>query len=419
VTETLVAAARRARQQAYARRWAVPAFLALVALLSGACSERLLTPVNCPELCPGGQIVVYDTTLTPIVGGDSSFSGYVSASTSTAFLVSNDLPAANARGFARFARRGDSVIVQDTLRSYTLDSVKVILTIQSRDSAQDGLALLLYKLPPTIDSSTTFAELAAALTPGALIDSVPVPDSLINGAVTALFADSTLARVALTPADSGVLRLGVALAAPAPTGVRIGTPRAGSGAPVFLSYVHADVPDTALQRQVITRTAVYTTYLTAVPFPLPTPPTLVVGGAPSSRALIRFALPAVLKDTAEIIRASLELVPVTPILGLANISSTLVAVGLLSDLGAKSPTTSDITASATFSIPTGNVLSIEVLRILKLWQGTNGRPSALFVALTPEGSSFSVPVFGSSSGDPAYQPRLRIEYVRPYGFTRP
>ena len=123
-----------------------------------ACSEKLLTPVNCPELCPGGQIVVYDTVLTPITGEDSTFTGYVAASQSTGFLVSNNLPAADARGFVRFLRRSDTVFVTDTARTYTIDSVTISLTIDSRDSLQDGIFLLLYKLPPTIDSAATFTR---------------------------------------------------------------------------------------------------------------------------------------------------------------------------------------------------------------------------------------------------------------------
>lgn len=400
------------------RRWAVPLWLAAVAVLSGACSERLLTPVNCPELCPGGQIIVFDTVLTPIVGSDSSFSGYVTASQATGFLVSNNLPAADARGFVQFIRRGDSVFVQDTLRSYTVDSARINLTVDSRDSLQPGVVLLLYKLPPTADSSSTFDDLTAAFRPESLLDSLAVPDTLLTGRVTALFSGEKLARIELTPADSGVLRMGVALTAPGVTGVRLLSVRAGTGAPSFQTYVRANVPDTALQRQTITRIPSYNSYVTAVPFPQPTPTTLLVGGAPSVRALIRFPWPLVLKDTAEIIRATLELVPVQPIEGLPNVNSTVVVQGILVDLGAKSPLIPQVQSANTFQVPRTAPLSFEVRPTVQLWQGNAGRPPALFVWLSPEASSFSVPVFGSTA-DPARQPRLRIEYVRPYQFVLP
>ena len=74
----------------------------LLAGLLGACSEKLITPGDCPALCPGGEIVVFDTLLTPIPDSDSSFTGYVTAATSDAMLVSNNAPAADARGYIRF-----------------------------------------------------------------------------------------------------------------------------------------------------------------------------------------------------------------------------------------------------------------------------------------------------------------------------
>lgn len=402
----------------FLRRWSSTALLAMVAVATAACSEKLLTPVNCPELCPGGQIIIYDTVLTPILGSDTSFAGYVVASQATGFLVSNNLPAADARGYVQFIRRSDSVFVQDTARSYTIDSVAISLTINERDSLQPGIALLLYKLPPTIDSTSTFAELTAAFTPEAFLDTVEVPDTLHSGAVRALLSGETLPRVALTPADSGVLRLGVALTAPAATGVRILTVRAGTGAPTFQTYVHAAVTDTALQQVTITRVPNYNTYLTAVPFPVPTSTTLLVGGAPSARALMRFDWPSVLKDTAEIIRATLEMVPVSEVNGVANVSSTIVAQGVLVDLGAKSPLISDVSSSYTFPVPSSAPMLVEVLRTVQLWQGDAGRPPTLFVWLSPEASSFSAPVFGSTA-TPASQPRLRITYVRPYQFALP
>ena len=404
--------------RSFIQRWSSTALLAGVAVATAACSEKLLTPVNCPELCPGGQITIYDTVLTPIPGSDTSFAGYVAANQATAFLVSNNLPAADARGFVRFVRRSDTVFVQDTARSYTIDSVAISLTIESRDSLQPGIALLLYKLPPTIDSSATFAELTAALTPESLIDTVEVPDTLHAGAVKAVLIGEALARVAMIPADSGVLRLGVALTAPAATGVRILTLRAGTGAPTFQTFVHADVADTALQQTTITRIPNYNSYLTAVPFPVPTSTTLLVGGAPSARALMRFEWPSVLKDTAEIIRATLEMVPAGEVTGLANVSSAIVAQGVLVDLGAKSPLITDVTDGYAFPVPSSAVMPVEVLRTVKLWQGTAGRPPVIFVWLSPEASSFSAPVFGSTA-TPATQPRLRITYVRPYQFALP
>jgi hypothetical protein len=334
-------------------------------------------------------------------------------------LVSNNLPAADARAWIRFAPRGDSLLLSDTARTYTIDSVKISLTIQQRDSLQPGIALLLYKLPPTVDTTITFPQLTALLNSSNFIDTLVIPDTLKSGQIEALFTGDLLSRVALTPADSGVLRIGIALTAPAPTGVRIGTVRSDAGSPLFLTYVKAAIADTTLINQTLTRVPFYNSYLTAAPFPLPTVQTLVVGGAPSSRALIRFNFPPVLKDTAELIRATLELVPVTPILGVSNVQSSFIVQGILSDLGAKSPPVPAVTTILAFNVPTADVISLEVLPLTVLWQGTAATPPALFVSIAPEASSFSAPVFGSSSGNPLFEPRLRISYTRPYQFARP
>jgi len=77
-----------------------------------------------------------------------------------------------------------------------------------------------------------------------------------------------------------------------------------------------------------------------------------------------------------------------------------------------------VQSANTFQVPRTAPLSFEVRPTVQLWQGNAGRPPALFVWLSPEASSFSVPVFGSTA-DPARQPRLRIEYVRPYQFVLP
>jgi hypothetical protein len=170
---------------------------------TAACSEKLLTPVNCPELCPGGQIIVYDTVLNPIPGSDTSFAGYVDGQPGHR-VPGEQQPARGRRAWIRaFHPPGDSVFVQDTGTHLHHRLGRDLPHDRCARFPPAGLALLLYKLPPTVDSAATFAEINAALTPDAFIDSVEVPDTLHTGAVKALLSGETLARVALTPADSG------------------------------------------------------------------------------------------------------------------------------------------------------------------------------------------------------------------------
>ena len=86
-------------------------WLALLALAGGlgACQERLTAPADCPELCPGGSAEVFDLALAPRFGSDSSYPGYVDRREAITLLVSNGLPAAEARAVYRFTPRGDSI----------------------------------------------------------------------------------------------------------------------------------------------------------------------------------------------------------------------------------------------------------------------------------------------------------------------
>jgi hypothetical protein len=363
-----------------------------------------------------------DEILSPITGADSSFVGYVKPQAAPALLVSNGLEGFEERAVMRFPPRSDSVSVRDTLRSYTIDSVAFGFTVLARDTLAPGLQLLLYRLPPFIDSTTTYAQLDPAFIPENLLLTVPIPDSVKTGVIRAVVQGSDLSRVALTPADSGVLSLGVRLDSPSFTGVRLGASAAGNGG-VFLTYATLAVPDTGTAKlRTFPLTATFNTTLPAVPEVIDST-LLTVGGSPSARSLIRFELPSRIRDSATVIRATLELTPVAPLTGLATDPVRIVARGILSDLGAKSPVESRF-GVAVDSMPVGTSATeeLEIVRLLQqVWIGES-RPAGLVLSLTPdlESASFSRPVFYSSRAtDPAVRPRLRVSYLRSFPFENP
>ena len=63
--------------------------LVLVAALAAGCQEELTSPGQCPQLCPGGDVRTLDIVLTPTVGRDSTYTGYVNRGDGVALLVSN------------------------------------------------------------------------------------------------------------------------------------------------------------------------------------------------------------------------------------------------------------------------------------------------------------------------------------------
>lgn len=399
-------------------KWRLGRLLAVITI--AGCQEKLTAPADCPALCPGGQPQVFDEVFTAVSGADSSFAGYVRPHQAAALLVSNGLEGFEERGLVRFLARTDSVNVRDTLRAYTIDSVALSFTVAGRDTNLTGLQLLLYRLTPSFDSSTTFAAVDPAFVPGSLIATIPVHDTLNTGTVRAVFDAADLSRVEIPASDSGRLAVGIRIAAPTATGVRLGALAGGSG-PIFTTYVTLDVPDTGTAKlRTLPLGAAFNTYVSEVPQVVDST-LLAVGGAPSARALLRFNLPSRIRDSATIVRATLELTPVTPITGLATDPARLLSQAVLADVGAKSPVSSVAGRVPEDTLETGaTAVSLEAVRLVELWIGATTRPAALVLSLTPEAASFTRPVFYSTrAADPALRPRLRISYLLPFPFESP
>lgn len=392
----------------------------LAALVLSGCQEKLTAPADCPALCPGGQPQVYDEVFTAIEGADTSFAGYLQPHQAPALLVSNGLQGFEERALVRFLRRADSVSVRDTLRAYTIDSVALNFNLVARDTTLNGLQILVYRIPTGIDSATTFAGIAPAFAPESLIAAIDVPDSLISGNLRAVFGAAELSRVQIAATDSGQLAVGVRINSPTPTGARLGSLAGGAGA-VFTSYVTLDVPDTGTAKlRTIALGPAFNTYVSDVP-QVNDPDLLAVGGAPSARSLIRFSLPPRIRDSATIVRATLELTAVAPVTGLPTDPARLQARAVLADVGAKSPVSSAAGRVPEDTLDIGaTTASLEAVRLVELWLGATTRPSALVLSLTPEAASFTRPVFYSTrAADPALRPRLRLSYLLSFPFETP
>ena len=397
------------------------AAMLLAALALAGCQEKLTAPADCPTLCPGGQPQIFDEVFTATPGADSSYSGYVLPHQARSLLVSNGLEGFEERALFRFLSRTDSVSVRDTLRGYTIDSVALSFTVAARDTNVNGLELWVYRTATSLDSSTTFADVAPAFVPENLIAAVPIPDTLNSGVVRTVFQGADLSRVQISPGDSGRLAVGVRLSAPSFTGVRLGAIAGGARA-LFTTYVTLDVPDTgAAKLRTLALGATFNTYVSEVP-QVGDPTLLAVGGTPSSRSLLRFSLPPRILDSATIVRATLEFTPTAPISGLPTDAVLLEARSVLADVGAKSPVNNVPIRVAADTLELGSTtISMEAVLLVELWLGS-ARPSALVLALTGavEGASFTKPVFYSTrAADPAVRPRLRLSYLLPFPFETP
>jgi len=161
-------------------------------------------------------VEIRDTILSALPDQDSAYAGYVLPGEGTGLLVSTADSGDQFLSVMKFGGRPDSIRVGDTLYTYTIDSVVLSIAVLARDANALGIALQLYRAPATIDSTATYADLAGLATPGNLLDSMLVPDSLQNGSLRAVFAGADLAKVAIPPSDSGVLAIAIGMT-PRPT----------------------------------------------------------------------------------------------------------------------------------------------------------------------------------------------------------
>lgn len=385
--------------------------LALALGVLVGCQEQLSAPANCPALCPGNSLVVKDTVIFALPGQDSSYTGYIGAAQVPALLVSDGLPGGEARAFATFRKRSDSVVVGSVPSFVTIDSVALTAQLLARDSTVTGLKIFYYRIQPDLDSTATLASVDAMMTPEALIDSLVVPDTLRRGILRLVLPATKLDRVTGAAADSGRFGLGFKIKASAPTGLRLGSTLSNLGGPGFIAYGKVVTTDTAQVHQTLTIPAEKSNYV--IEAPVIGPNDLVVGGKLGTRSIIRFLIPRFIRDSATVLRATLELTPAVPALGLPNDPAQIQVRAVLADLGAKSPPLLSLVSSGIIKANATDLQLIEVLNIVSAWFGpTNMVPTTLLLGVAPEGGSFGRPEFISSL-DPVHGPRLRITYALP------
>jgi hypothetical protein len=334
-------------------------------------------------------------------------------------LVSDRLLAGEARGAVVFPKAADSVTVNDTARVVTVDSVVFGFTLVARDTLVHGLQVFLYRVSRRVDSTTTFAALEAQLTAAALLDSVAVAVSQKTGDIRFRLQGETLGRLAVPPEDSGRFGLALGIRAQAPTGIRLSN---STSLPKYTTYGRVEVADTAKQHQTQGPVSPDRGLYVLSREPPADADLLVLGGRRGSRVLIRFQLPALIHDSGQLIRAALALTPTEPLYGLPNdgLGGSLVARGVLADLGPKSPplTSAALFGSVSLKEGSADTIRVDVRQLVEQWRVKNGPPPVLFLGLDPEGGSFMQPSFFSTRS-PAGGPRLRITYALPTHPGRP
>jgi hypothetical protein len=311
------------------------------------------------------------------------------------------------------------------------DSARLQMVISRYDTALTNLTLAFYRLPKTIDSTTTFADVSGAFTDSLLRtlnidtllaqpnrkDSVTGDSAKVDtiGHTIVLFVkfDSTAARY--VAADSGSVAYGIRVSADSPVSIAI-TSGVASG-PQFLSrYIRVDSSGVPVSRNIGVGFSAFASFVRNPP-PAPIDSTLAVGSVPSARSIMRLAFPRAIRDSSQIIRATMILVPAVPARGTPIDSFAMEIHAVLVDLGAKSPIAVDVghTDSTMIHIGTADTVRIEVTNILQAWAADSTQPTTFVLAARDEAQSFAEIRFYPTIAA-AFRPSLQITYVRRYPF---
>lgn len=372
-----------------------------------ACQEELALPSTCPELCPGSGLVIHDTTIEAAASQDSTFIGYIGAYEVPALLVSNGLPAGDARTWAIFRKRPDSIFVLGIRYAYTIDSMEFQLRVVARDTSVKGIEIVVHRIP-FIDSTTTLAAFDQNLTDATAVDSVVLPDTLVADKLQLKIHPEAWAKLLPDSTDTTRFAVGFRIKAPVPTGLRFSTSLSGSG-PLFVTYATAPTADTTLRKQTINVPNDTANYVLADPA-VSDPNTLLMGGKSGSRTIMRFNVPKRITDSATVLRATLELTLATPISGIRDDKAAIQVLTALLDVGAKSPAFPNAVGALTVEAGMSGLQRIEVFGPVGAWFGPGGLKPTLLLGITPEGGTFARPEFFSTRSE-AGRPRLRITYA--------
>lgn len=420
--------------------------LGLAALLV-SCTEDTTAPGKCPAFCPGGQLGLVDTVMS-IISRDSSYVGYVNADSAQVMLAMN-VNGIDSRPIFVLGPVSDLAIINATDTTHqaptSVDSAHLTFVITRRDTAATNLTISLYRLPTTIGPTTTFADLAAPFT-DSLIRTMNV-DSLLKAGVDSVSGDSVLqtdsvthtlrvvmsldsAQAAYVAADSGRSAFGIRITADSLASVAITTVQGGAG-PVLNWWATYDSSGVPVVRSFGSGANVFNAFVTNLPATT-LDSNLVVGGVPSARTILRFAIPRFLRDSTQIVRATLYLLPVSPLSGAASDSVVLTLARVATDLGAKSPCASvsgsalcpvpplDSSRVVAHTVPMGQVdtVAVEITELVRAWQADTTAPQTIMIRQYPEGGNLLSARFYSTR-NPALKPSLHLTYVPRYRFGTP
>jgi hypothetical protein len=433
------------------------------AALAGACSEHLNGGAACPTLCPNQQLEVTDTTFRIDHGypvDDTTIASFPLLGDEGALLVANIPNRADVRGILRFDSLGVTysvTITQDSTFDTTYTSAiarnpQLWLTIDTRAVAStrgsDRIQLNAYEVDTTAD--TTVSVLAPLFTQSRFLgSSTPILASALEDTTNSRTLDTVMIHldsVAVLNTLLGDRKLRIGLVAFIPNfpndAVRLTVDE--STAPFVRYYGSADsASDTTYAR--VSSNLRSTTPITdstllgrLIHYPLivqGSPPDsatgLNVGGIPSRRVFMRFALPSRIIDTANVIRMSLLLTARAQPIQIPSDTAVLYPWPVVSSNKVMTPAEAAnfIVSSSVYSLDSVQVVpylarvdTFEIVNAAHNWQNVADslNTRSLVLRILNEGQTTLESSFWSSyAADTSVRPHVKVRYVKRSTFGLP
>jgi hypothetical protein len=406
------------------------ALAAALAVFFGACDEQLDGGASCPILCPQVPASVRDTTFFA-VDFDTSIAAFPALGSETRLFVASLGDTLETRAIVRYDslpkvfRRLNSV---DDSAIVAVDSAYIRLTIVTGDTLG---------APTTIEAYDVDMDGAEEADP-TLVTTVFTPDRLLGSQTIAAADLKDSARVYIDGArllekiqrdePQNRLRIGIRVSPAGAARLSI-LPTNGNGNPllVFRPSTDTAVPKltvfplskTPSEPQLAADLADY--LVVADPPPEPGTDILRVGGLPGRRAYLRFAIPASILDSSNVVRATLLLTQVPsqgapePADSIAIQHFRVVASSAITDLRRAMNFIQRIRALDTMRLVAADTgeRSFEIIDLVRAWRATTPEktPRALVLRSTTEGEHARQIDFFSLEAPIAVRPRLRITFI--------
>ncbi len=381
--------------------------LGVAVLAHTACRETVTAPGVCPAYCPATQIQVIDSIFPASIVRDSSFSGYATQHRAAILQLATDGGSPRSRAIVRFRRFVSEFAGLGAVLS--VDSFRIDLRVVRRAADVDSVALVLHRLPVTVDTLATFADLDPFFVDSTVIDTIIVTQADTSGTVSAVVATGTFPSF---EADSLAAAIGVTLHAGVSSFLNLGAIEAAASAQLT-RFATVDSSGVGVPRD-DAQIAELDTFV-----PRPSVPVgvnlLRVGGIPAARAVLRVRLPPNVIDSADVIRATLVAVLDRAAIGADRDTVLLRADPLAKDVGPKSPLIVPQVATqppGLTKVPVGSTdtIRLDVTHLLRPWRADTTFPRTMVLRVVPEGGTLGdLRLRSSRSG--TGRPFLRVTYV--------